>query len=374
MTSAQLSLDWAGEGALVLRLAGPWQLRAPRPDIEVVERELDPSRVRRVVFDASGLAGWDSAFVAFLYSVLEICRQRGIAAEPSGLPEGVRRLLALAEAVPDRTGGGAETRPPWLARIGVLALRVADATRAPIAFLGETTLGLGRLLTFRARFPLRDFWLYVQQCGAEAFPIVTLIGFLLGLILAFMGAVQLLRFGATIYVADLVTLAMLREMGAVMTAVVMSGRTGSAFAAQLGTMKVNEEIDALRTLGISPIEYLVLPRMLALVLMMPLLCLYADFWGIVGGVVVAAGMLDLTLTQYLNETFEAAALSDVLLGVVKSFVFGALIAVASGYHGMRTGEGASAVGNAATAAVVNSIVLIIVMDGIFAVLCNVLGI
>ena len=145
----------------------------------------------------------------------------------------------------------------------------------------------------------------MQQCGAQALPIVTLIGFLIGLILAFMGAVQLLRFGATIYVADLVALAMVREMGAVMTAVVMAGRTGAAFAAQLGTMKVTEEIDALRTLGLSPIEFLVLPRMLALVLMMPLLCLYADFWGIVGGVVVSASMLDLTVTQYLNETFAA---------------------------------------------------------------------
>jgi phospholipid/cholesterol/gamma-HCH transport system permease protein len=154
----------------------------------------------------------------------------------------------------------------------------------------------------------------------------------------------------------------------------MAGRTGSAFAAQLGTMKVTEEIDALRTLGIPPVEYLVLPRVLALVVMMPLLCLYADFWGIVGGVVVGAGMLDLTLTQYLNETFAAATLVDVVLGVVKSVVFGALVAMASAYQGMRTGEGASAVGDAATAAVVSGIVLIIVTDGAFAVLCNLLGI
>ena len=188
-----------------------------------------------------------------------------------------------------------------------------------------------------------------------------------------MGAVQLLRFGATIYVADLVTLAMLREMGAVMTGVVMAGRTGAAFAAQLGTMKVTEEIDAFRTLGISPIEYLVVPRVLALVGMMPLLTLYADFWGIVGGI-VGFVMLDITLTQYLNETFAAATLTDLLLGVGKGAIFGALIAFASCLQGMRTGDTASAVGDAATAAVVSGIVLIIATDGLFAVICNVLGI
>jgi phospholipid/cholesterol/gamma-HCH transport system permease protein len=374
MSSAELSLARADDGALVVRFSGPWLLRGVRPDVEGLERELDPARVRRVAFDASGLAGWDSALVAFLGRILATCRERGIAAEPAGLPEGVRRLLALAEAMPERAAAPGAAPPRRLARLGLAALRAAEQASAPVAFLGETTLGLGRLATFRARFPVRDFWVYVQQCGAQALPIVTLIGFLVGLILAFMGAVQLLRFGATIYVADLVTLAMLREMGAVMTAVVMAGRTGSAFAAQLGTMKVTEEIDALRTLGIPPVEYLVLPRVLALVIMMPLLCLYADFWGIVGGVVVGTGMLDLTLTQYLNETFEAATLTDVVLGVVKSVVFGALIAVASGYQGMRTGEGASAVGDSATAAVVNGIVLIIVTDGAFAVLCNVLGI
>jgi phospholipid/cholesterol/gamma-HCH transport system permease protein len=360
---------------VVVRLAGPWLLRAARPRPEELEAQLEGPRVPRLSFDTAGLAGWDSALVAFLARVLRTCEERGIAAERSGLPEGVRRLLALAEAVPERAGARSEApTPPWLARLGLAASGFGGALAAPLAFLGETTLALGRLFALRARFPLRDFLLYVQQCGAQALPIVTLIGFLIGLILAFMGAVQLLRFGATIYVADLVTLAMVREMGAVMTAVVMAGRTGAAFAAQLGTMKVTEEIDALRTLGIPPIEFLVLPRVLALVLMMPLLCLYADFWGIVGGVVVAAGMLDLTMTQYLNETFAAATLTDLSLGVGKSVVFGALVGVAACYQGMRTGASASAVGDSATAAVVNGIVLIIVMDGIFAVLSHVLGI
>jgi len=376
MSSAQLSLARGPDGGLVLQLTGPWLLRTPRPSAEQVEAELDPARVRTLAFDARELAGWDTALVAFLARVLRTCAERGIAAERSGLPEGVRRLLALAEAVPERSGarGAGTPLPSWLARLGGATLRGLEGVAAPISFLGEVTLALGRLLTLRARFPVRDFWLYVQECGVQALPIVTLIGFLIGLILAFMGAVQLLRFGATIYVADLVALAMVREMGAVMTAVVMAGRTGAAFAAQLGTMKVTEEIDALRTLGLPPVEYLVLPRTLALVAMMPLLCLYADFWGIVGGVFVSATMLDLTITQYLNETFAAATLSDVVLGVVKSVVFGALVALAACFQGMRTGDTASAVGDSATRAVVNGIVLIIVVDGIFAVLTNVLGI
>jgi phospholipid/cholesterol/gamma-HCH transport system permease protein len=376
MSSAQLSLAQAPDGGLVVQFAGPWLLRSERPAPRELESALDPARVRRVDFDARELSGWDSALVAFLARVLRTCEERGIAADRAGLPEGVRRLLALAEAVPERSGArrDAGEPPPWIERLGLLALRAAGGLAAPLAFLGEVTLASLRLVVLRARFPMRDFLFYVQQCGAQALPIVTLIGFLIGLILAFMGAVQLLRFGATIYVADLVALAMVREMGAVMTAVVMAGRTGAAFAAQLGTMKVTEEIDALRTLGLSPIEFLVLPRMLALVAMMPLLTLYADFWGIVGGVVVSATMLDLTVTQYLNETFAAATMTDVVLGVVKSVVFGALVALASCYQGMRTGDSASAVGESATRAVVNGIVLIIVTDGIFAVLCNILGI
>lgn len=375
MSSAQLSLAQGPDGGLVLQLQGPWLLRTRRPAAEEVDAALDPGRVRALSFDTSALEGWDSTLLAFLVSVLRTCGERGIRADRDGLPEGVRRLLALAEAVPERSGArGAAKRVPWLARLGQLTLDAVDGLAAPLSFIGEVTLALGRLVTLRARFPLRDFWLYVQECGARALPIVTLIGFLIGLILAFMGAVQLLRFGATIYVADLVALAMLREMGSVMTAVVMAGRTGAAFAAQLGTMKVTEELDALRTLGLSPIEFLVLPRTLALVAMMPLLCLYADFWGIVGGVFVSATMLDLSVTQYLNETFAAATLTDVALGVVKAVVFGALVGISSCYQGIRTGDTASAVGQSATRAVVTGIVLIIVTDGIFAVLSNVLGI
>ncbi|UCF33990.1 MAG: ABC transporter permease [Phycisphaerales bacterium] len=243
-----------------------------------------------------------------------------------------------------------------------------------VRFIGEATIALGAFLRGRASYRRSELMLIIQECGAQALPIVSLISFLVGLILAFVGAVQLMQFGAQIYVADLVGIAMVREMGAMMAAIIMAGRTGAAFAAQLGTMTVNEEIDALKTLGISPMEFLVLPRMLALILMMPLLCLYADLVGMLGGLLVGVGMLDITFVEYFNQTVGAVDLNDIALGVVKSAVFGVLVALSGCLRGMQSGRSASAVGVAATSAVVTAIVFIIVTDAIFAVVTNIIGV
>jgi phospholipid/cholesterol/gamma-HCH transport system permease protein len=231
-----------------------------------------------------------------------------------------------------------------------------------------------RLFHMRVRFRAVDLFLLIQQAGAQALPIVTLISFLVGVILAFVGAVQLKQFGAQIYVADLVGIAMIREMGAMMTGIIMAGRTGAAFAAQLGTMKVTQEIDAFTTMGFSPLEFLVLPRVIALVLMMPLLCLYADFVGVLGGAVIGVGMLDLSWTTYFRETSNAISLIDVFGGVFKSSVYGVLIALSGCLRGIQCGNSSSAVGDAATSAVVTGIVAIVVACGIFAVVFYVLGI
>jgi phospholipid/cholesterol/gamma-HCH transport system permease protein len=217
-------------------------------------------------------------------------------------------------------------------------------------------------------------WLNVQQCGADALPIVTVISLLVGLILAFVGAVQLEQFGASIYVADLVAIAMLREMGALMTGIVLAGRTGAAFAAQIGTMQGNEEIDALQTLGVPAMDFLVLPRMLALMLMMPLLTVYSDVIGILGGWVIGAGMLGLDTIAYFNETRANVGLIDFFLGVFKGAVFGIIIAVAGCLKGLQCGRSAASVGIATTSAVVTGIVFIIAVDGLFAVITSVLGI
>ena len=242
-----------------------------------------------------------------------------------------------------------------------------------VDFIGEAVLACLRCVVGAARFRRVDLVLFMQECGAQALGIVTLISFLIGLILAFMGAVQLRQFGAQIYVADLVGLGMTREMGAVMTGVIMAGRTGAAFAAQLGTMQVNEEIDALTTMGIPPMEFLVLPRMLALMLMMPLLCVYADLVGMGAGLLIGTGFLDMSLVEYVNETRQAVHLVDCGLGLFKSVVFGALVALAGCLRGMQSGRSAAAVGAAATSAVVTGIVWIIASDGLFAVLTERLG-
>jgi phospholipid/cholesterol/gamma-HCH transport system permease protein len=328
-----------------------------------------------IVFDTRDLTTWDSGFLTVLHGLIRHCRESGLAVATDGLPKGVQRLLALSEAEPEKQDASPrEYRPSWLNRIGSQVQAFGLGAREMLTFLGEVVTAAGRLATGRARFPFGDFLLMVQDCGARALPIVSLISVLVGLILAFVGAVQLQMFGAQIYVANLVGLGMAREMGAMMAAVIMAGRTGAAFAAQLGTMQANEEVDALVTLGISPIEFLVLPRVLALVLMMPLLCLYANMMGIAGGVVVGVGMLDLPLQQYLVQTRNAVALNHFAVGIAKSLVFGVLVALAGCLRGMQSGRDATAVGEAATRAVVTGIVAIIVADALITVLCDILGI
>jgi phospholipid/cholesterol/gamma-HCH transport system permease protein len=259
-------------------------------------------------------------------------------------------------------------------RVGNVTIEYGRAAGEAMAFVGDLSITAAKFVLRRARFRTVDLFENLQDCGAKAVGIVTLISFLVGVILAFMGAVQLQQFGASIYVADLVGIGMLREMGAMMTAIIMSGRTGAAFAAQLGTMKVTQETDALTTMGISPLEFLVLPRVIALVLMMPLLCLYSDFMGILGGAFVGVAMLGLSLTSYLRETISALSLTNLFIGLVKATVYGGLIAMAGCLKGFQCGGSSSAVGDAATRAVVSSIVLVVVACGVFAFITNLLGI
>jgi phospholipid/cholesterol/gamma-HCH transport system permease protein len=361
---------------LEVRLAGDWLLAGERPSALMVVLELELRPARRVKLLAQDVGAWDSGLLTFVRALVSACRERSIEVDRAGLPKGAAALVALAEAVPEQQGARrAEQRPSGgLARIGSFFLAAIAGGAELLEFLGSVTLALGRFVGLRARYQRRDLWYLVQQCGVEALPIVGLIAFLVGLILAFVGAVQLRQFGAQIYVADLVGLGMAREMGAMMTGIIMAGRTGAAFAAQLGTMKVNEEIDALVTVGIPPTEYLVLPRLVALFLMMPLLCICADLIGIIGGGLVGVGMLDVEPVEYVRRTLDAISLTDCALGVVKGAVFGVIVAVAGCLRGMQTKGSAAAVGDAATSAVVTGIVAIVAADGLFAVLTNVLRI
>jgi len=371
-----LSFKQTDDATLEVHLAGAWRLRGGLPSAALIKRELESApTMRHIGFEARALTSWDSSVLAFLVEVSELCRIRGIDMDRTGLPSGLRRLLDLAEAVPEKKGARKETvQMPFLERIGNTAIGAGTSLGEMLAFLGDMTLTFVRLFRMKVRFRAMDLFLLIQQSGAQALPIVTLISFLVGVILAFVGAVQLKQFGAQIYVADLVGIAMIREMGAMMTGIIMAGRTGAAFAAQLGTMKVTQEIDAFTTMGFSPLEFLVLPRVIALVLMMPLLCLYADFVGVLGGAAIGVGMLDLSWTTYFRETSNAIDLTDVFGGVFKSSVYGVLIALAGCLRGIQCGNSSSAVGDAATSAVVTGIVAIVVACGIFAVVFYVLGI
>jgi phospholipid/cholesterol/gamma-HCH transport system permease protein len=375
LTGPRIEATTGPEG-LTLTASGHWEIEVATPDAQEIERAVASlGRGAVLRYDTADLESWDSGFLALLVRLEAIAADRGAVVDRRGLPDGAGRLLALAESSPAREDARrSEEKGPLLDRVGTSALDAIEDAEESVTFLGETTRALGRFLTGRSRYRKRDLWLLVQQAGAGALGIVSLVSFLLGAILAFVGAVQLQQFGATIYVANLVGVAMARDMGALMTAIVMSGRSGAAYAAQLGSMKVNQETDALVTLGISPVEFLVVPRVLALSSMMPLLTLYSVLMGIAGGALVGMTMLDLSLTTYWNQTIGALSISGLTGGLFKALVYGVLIALAGCREGMRCGGSASAVGDAATAAVVSSIVAIISAAGVFAWVFYVLGI
>jgi len=372
---AKVSLERAGE-ALIVGLGGTWQIQAYLPGTTAVEAALDASpRPTGVRYDTGELGGWDSAVLTFLQGVEDAADERGIPVEREGLPDGVRRLVELARAVPEREGAHVDKAPEsWLVRVGRYGFSVWDGAIGELSFLGQATLAFGRFLRGKASYRRSDLRLLIQQTGADALGIVSLVSFLFGLILAFVGAVQLQQFGAAIYVADLVAVGMVRDMAAFMTAIVVAGRSGAAFAAQLGTMKVTEEIDALRTTGISPMEFLVVPRIVALVVMMPLLTIYADAMGILGGYVVGTGLLHISPRAYMQQTFSALSMSYFIPGVMKGTVYGLLVALAGCKQGMDAGSSASAVGDAATRAVVKGVVAIIVACGLAQVISWVFGV
>ena len=372
----ELSFRPSADDAVVVRLAGDWTIGQELPSADEVKQQFESQvGVKHIKFDTKELTGWDSGLLTFLTRVIKHCAQRNLAVDKAGLPQGVQRLLSLALAVPEKKDARQRTeRELFMARVGDDAIEFVKSAGEMITFIGEASVATTRLMLGKARFRSFDLGLFFQETGARAVPIVSLISALVGLIVAFVGIVQLKSFGAQIYVADMVGIAMVREMGAIMTGIIMAGRTGAAFAAQLGTMEVNEEIDALKTLGIGPMEFLVLPRMLALTLMMPLLCLYANVMGILGGWIVAVGLYGVGPMIYFNRTREAVGLNDLGIGLFMSIAFGILVALAGCLRGMQCGRSASAVGDAATSAVVTGIVSIVVATAVITVLCDVLGI
>ncbi len=361
-------------GGLRVRVRGDWGIAAGLPSAaKVISRLTSRSDIRRVVFDSSALGTWDSGLLVFLLRIRDHCYDTGIEFVADGLPPGAARLLALARSVPEQSDRPPSADENLVARIGKSVVERMLSGVDLLRFIHEVAHSFGRLLQGRARFRRRELGLMMQACGADALPIVSVISLLVGTIVAFLGAIQLQAFGVQIFVADMVAIGMFREMGPLMTAVIMAGRTGAAFAAQLGTMQVNEEIDALRTMGISPVDFLVLPRMIALLLVMPLLTMYSNVLGVLGGLIVGVGMLDLTTIAFYTEAAKALSLDDLTVGLVKSVIFGGLIALAGCMNGMRCGRSASAVGEATTAAVVSAIVYIIIADSVVAIITTLTG-
>jgi phospholipid/cholesterol/gamma-HCH transport system permease protein len=375
--TATLELRPAAESNTgVLLLAGAWRMDGTLPRLGTTARLLsDQAGLRRLGFDSARLTDWDSGLVSYIAGVQQQCETRGIQCDTDGLPKGVQALLALAQGAPERGPGThiEEHRVGFIERFGLDLVDLSKSTGEILAFFGEGVLAVRRFLLGRARYRRSELWLIIQESGADALPIVSLVSFLVGMILGYIGVQQLAQFGASIYVADLVGLGTVLQMGALITAIVMAGRTGAAFAAQLGSMQVNEEIDALRTLGISPMEFLVLPRMLALILMVPLLAIYANVLGILGGAFVGITVGGLTLTAYLIETQAAIGWNHIIQGLISATVYGAIVAASGCLRGLQCGRSAAAVGQATTSAVVTAIVFIVIAAAVLTIIFEAIG-
>lgn len=374
--NAVLTCNDTTDDTLAVSLSGDWLLGGGLPNVESVLAKLSatpkPTGIR---FDTVALGDWDTGLVAALVAIRRGAETNGVPLDDSELPDGARQLVALAFAVKEREGARRLTKDRgFFEGVGEKTLRVIERSRDLLGFVGELVLSFGRLLRGKATYLRSDLVQYIQEAGAEALPIVSLISFLIGMIFAFVGVMQLRNFGAGIYTADLVAVAMVREMAPIMTAIIMAGRTGAAYAAQIGTMKVNEEVDALTTLGMHPIDFLVTPRVLALIIMMPMLTLYGSLMGILGGAAVGLTMLDASLVQYTTQTVNSVGLNSLLGGLFKSIVYGSLVAIAGCQQGMACGNSAMAVGQSTTRAVVMGIVLIVVSAAILTVIYINLGI
>ena len=376
MGAAALEVRNQQDGSCLVAMAGDWLLGADLPDIAPVLSALDRSpRPASVAFDTSHLGKWNTGLVTQLIKIRQHASGSGVELDAGGLPEGARQLIDLAFAVKEREGARrTEHHVGLLERVGEKARSEARAAVEFLDFVGQVLQSLGRFARGTATYLKSDLAHHIEQAGASALPIVTLISFLIGMIFAFVGVVQLKLFGAGIYTADLVAIAMVREMAAIMTAIIMAGRTGAAYAAEIGTMKVNEEVDALTTLGMNPIDFLVTPRMIALVVMMPLLTMYSSLMGILGGAVVGLSMLDASLLQYIEQTISAVHLNSLFGGLFKSIVYGSLVAIAGCQQGMACGGSAMAVGQSTTRAVVMGIVLIVVSASVLTIIYINLGI
>ena len=362
---------------LHIDLIGDWASDIEFPDDfdEKIEKLIQQQEIIRLFINVEQLTQWNSALLTIILSLTELCERYQIAFDVSLLPREMIRLIQVVHRHPaKKVILNLPAKYSFLYNVGNNTILAIKETADVFKFLGNASMAFFQMIRGHAVYRSSDTRLVMQQTGAEALPIVSLLNFLVGAILGYIGALQLEKFGAEVFIGDMVGVAMTREITAIITGIIMAGRSGASFAAQLGTMKVNEEIDALKSMGLSPMEFLVLPRMLALMMMMPLLAIYANFMGIFGGALVAYTVLDISLTQYLGVVIKSVTLNDVGAGVFMSIIFGIIVAVVGCQKGMSCGKSAEAVGASTTSAVVTATVLIFVSAAILTVIYNLLGI
>jgi phospholipid/cholesterol/gamma-HCH transport system permease protein len=358
---------------MVLFLSGDWLARDDVVRARMTDSLLERSNIHAIRFDSSNLGRWDSSLLVFLSSLREALARRRIGFDQTGLPPAARRLLALLPVAPPEST--APTRAIGsIERVGIWAIERWSDLIGLTTLIGETILRTGAAARGQVRTRLVDVLACIQDAGIAALPMVALVNVLIGGIVAFVGGIQLRRLGAEIYVADLIGVTEVREMAPLMTAIVMSGRTGSAYAAEIAAMQGSEEIDALHAIGIPVFDYLILPRLSALTSMMPLLCVYGGALGLFGGFAVAVAMVNISPASFVTQLRGAVAGSDILLGLAKSIAFGGWIAIAGCRIGLKAGRSATDVGHAATTAAVSGIVGVITLDALFDVCANAFGI
>lgn len=336
----------------------------------VVLHDLLKPEIKKIHFNGKNLKNWDSSLLLLVYEIRSLCTEKNINCDISALPQNLQDLIALAFAVDRKPTHDAGDNLSVVENIGKHTIGILHKISNVLDFVGSVCQGIGRAISFRSVMRKIDFWAALEDCGPKAVGIVCLISFLVGLILAFVGAVQLQIFGAQIYVASLVTIGMCRIMGAIMAGIIMAGRTGSSYAASIGTMQVNEELDALQTMGLSRVDFLVLPRLFAMLIAMPLLTMIADFSGILGGAFIGIFMMDLPYQEYWKYALNSFHLNNFLVGVFHGFCFGIIISMCGCYSGLTCGRNADSVGKATTQSVVFAIVWMIVVTGIITLICQ----
>jgi len=353
-----------------LALSGSWTARG----IGAIEHQLEsvcvPSKTEAIA-DGARIEALDTAGAWVLQKLLLRLRDEGIVVTMRGLrPEFAKLLEVVAQQAADpadKPAPAASQSPTALERIGRSTEAAFEQTVALLGFVGESAVALAGCVAHPARFRWRPILYNIRSAGFDALPIVGLLSFLLGIVVAYQGADQLRQYGANIFVADLVGLSMLREFAPLITAIIIAGRSGSAYAAQIGTMAVTEEIDAMRTIGIAPLDLLVLPKIIALVIALPLLTVFADVLGVFGGMIMARAQLGVGFGEFVDRFVKAVSITAYLIGICKAPVFAAIIAVVGCFQGFRTKGGADSVGRQTTRSVVQSIFLVIVADALFSI-------